>query len=463
MHTQPSASPRLLHLIDEIASQNPQRELYQPVFGVDVVHDGPIQRECTTRAEMVLTTLQSHDMQNMRVLDVGTNMGFISFYLADRFARVTGVESNETLLEYCNEIRSLTGSKAEFTRLHFFRDYSTFLGKRHFDACLLFSVIHYLVGEKGIDAAKEILADIVSHFDHVIIELSTVLDYPYMPADPVGLVQDIPGYSYTLLGTSEKNQRPIYHLKRTQLHVFPGLPPISTIAYRIAYEGLSCSRIYRCKNIVIKTLPLTEYPFNCAMFGEEVSAYQVLTGQVPIPKLIAHGSTAKLAWIATELTGGTFLDHVLLERHRILPGTVATIMCKVIVVAADMLRCGLYWNDLAAHNITIKDGKIIALDFGGTRPYELHDHIAMLTWLLHDLTLGYAASYETGAYQRIQDIGSNEALFSEGRFNATDDFFPEETRWIYDTIRHQRKLYNLVNDPEAMQRIRAAGASSISL
>lgn len=208
----PVDASRLKELINELASRHPQRELYQPVYGIKIDHGGPVQRECIERCRLVIDAFAGLPIQNMTVLDVGCNMGYLSFYLSNSFARVTGLEYEDILFEYCVELAKVIDVPIEFRKFDFFSDYKSLDGQ--YDICLMFSVLHYLVASKGQQEARHILGDIVACFEFVIIELSSSKDYEYMPDDPADMLQELSGVDITLLGTSEKNARPIYLLKK---------------------------------------------------------------------------------------------------------------------------------------------------------------------------------------------------------------------------------------------------------
>ncbi len=208
----PVDASRLKELINELADRHPQRELYQPVYGIKIDHGGPVQRECIERCKLVIDAFAGLPIQNMTVLDVGCNMGYVSFYLSECFSRVTGLEYDGLLHEYCVELASVIDSPVEFRKFDFFSEYKSLAGQH--DICLLFSVIHYLVAGNGREEAKLILNDIVSSFDFVIIELSSSKDYEYMPDEPSEMLEKLTEVDVTLLGVSEKNARPIYFLKK---------------------------------------------------------------------------------------------------------------------------------------------------------------------------------------------------------------------------------------------------------
>jgi SAM-dependent methyltransferase len=203
-------------LIEALANLHPKRELYQPIYGITMDYPGPVQRECVARCDTVVQALKSLNLQHLTVLDVGCNMGYITLKLSEEFARCVGMEVDPLLFLFCQELqRHLRRPNVDFVYENFFEVTDNY--SQQFDVCLLFSVIHYLVAGKGLAFAKEWLRDLADKFDHIFIELSSAKDYSYMPIDPSEMLSGLDPESYEYLGDSEKNNRPIYLIKKNKL------------------------------------------------------------------------------------------------------------------------------------------------------------------------------------------------------------------------------------------------------
>ena len=211
----PVGDGRLNDLISQLAARHPKRELYQPIYGIKYEHDGPIQRECVERCDLVRDALNGLPLASMSLIDVGCNMGYVSFEMSKSFGKVTGLEYDTLLYEFCIELNRRLKGNVAVKCFDFFSNYKQLAGNA--DVCLLFSVIHYLVGAKGLKEAKAILKDIVLCFDYVVIELSSSIDYAYMPNDPTEMLVELMDVDCVRLGVSEKNARPVYLLKKKQL------------------------------------------------------------------------------------------------------------------------------------------------------------------------------------------------------------------------------------------------------
>jgi SAM-dependent methyltransferase len=453
---------KLKVLIEELASRHPKRELYQPVFGVKVDHGGPVQRECVGRCRLILHTLSSMPIQNMSVLDVGCNMGFVSLYMSEHFARVTGIEYDEVLFNFCVELNRLHDKNVVFKKEDFFADYSSLSGQ--YDICLLFSVIHYLVANKGLAEAKSTLNDIVSRFDFTFIELSSSKDYSYMPEDPAELLSGLADVDITLLGLSEKNERPIYLLKRRLVTVDETLP-IDSVLYP-APLATSCARLYFSGYKVVKYLP-SNFLDNQKKYENEIAAYGILSDVPFVPQIYGSRRVEGGAWICIERITGIPLNHLYLssDLNRFESNHDRMVLaCKLLLALREMVARGLYWNDLSAHNLMIFDGELYLYDFGESGSSELNDHVVMLSWILYDLQKEEPASYKSDIYDQIHAAGGNKSYSRRLKFEAPHGFFTPELEWIYSIVSNFDSIYDLLKiNTEILEKIKLAASGRIRL
>lgn len=453
---------KLGRLVEELASRHPQRELYQPVFGIDVDHGGPVQRECVHRCHMILKAFAELPTNNMTMLDVGCNMGYVTFYLADHFARVTGLEYDQLLFTYCIELAKILEKNVVFEQTDFFQNYASMRGQ--YDICLLFSVIHYLVANKGLEEAKLVLNSIVDCFDFTIIELSSATDYPYMPADPADMLSGLTNVDITFLGVSDKNLRPVYFIKKRSVE--GGEHPLIEAALYVKPLPTSCSRVYFSERSVVKKLS-ANYQDNALKYTREVKLYTMLSESTFVPKFLGASWSAAGGLICCERKHGILLNHLYqLAPHTKFATTFGkeVLMCQLLLALRALARLGQYWNDLSAHNMMISEGALILFDFGETDSVELNDHVAMLSWVLHDLQLERPESYACGVYSAIHDAGANRKESRKYMFAAEKDFFDSSLSWLYAVVCSLDSIQDLLKiDDQTIRKIETAAAGRIEL
>lgn len=454
---------RLRELIEALACRHPQRELYQPVYGIEVDHGGPVQRDCLSRCRLVESALEGLPVDKMSVLDVGCNMGYVTLHMSGVFARATGLEYDELLHEYCVELGAVLDSRATFRKVDFFAQFRSLAGSH--DVCLMFSVIHYLVASQGIEAAKATLAEIVSCFDFTIIELSSRLDYSYMPEEAASMLEGLDNVEITLLGTSEKNARPIFLLKRKDIALAGRSLPIEQVLYCAPLES-ACSRIYFSGALAVKCFP-AEFSDNAEKWRHERAAYEAFAGVPYVPVAREFGRTHDTLWICMDRKEGYFLNNL----YQIGAGKVfvtardkARVLGQLILALRSMLESGLYWNDLSAHNVVVSEHGVSLIDFAEAGAKENNDHLTMLSWLMHDLQLEKAASYESGVYEAIHAAGTDRARSRGLRFRAPQGFYAPELAWIDELLSARETLADLLGlDAATLARLASVADGPVGL
>jgi len=179
-------------------------EHYQPLYGLPDVLSTPA-RPSHDRAPVIADRLG--ELDGLRVLDVGSSLGFMSMYLADRGATVLGWEMNARNLEVAREVAGLTGVPVEFAMRMLTVDSVDVAVRWRPDAVLLLSVLHHVVYYQGLDAAQEVLRRLAATAPLLIVELARGDEDPALPwsasqpSDPYEVFATIEGgYDVEVLG-----------------------------------------------------------------------------------------------------------------------------------------------------------------------------------------------------------------------------------------------------------------------
>lgn len=150
-----SVDEKLLKLMETLRDSYPkegQKVLYIPV-------DHPVFRDWkalrdNTRWRLIKDEL---DWKGKRMLDIGSYTGYFSHKIAKLGANVTGIEIDDKRLDQAKMINILLESNVEFLHADFFE----YLKDKKFDCILFFSVLHWILKNKGIKGVREAL-DILS-------------------------------------------------------------------------------------------------------------------------------------------------------------------------------------------------------------------------------------------------------------------------------------------------------------
>lgn len=423
--------------LDEIVNKSETKKLYQPIFGLNIEHNYNIERSCLNRCNTILSSLKNLPLENMSLLDVGCNMGFFSFFFSDHFCKTVGIEHINYLYDYCNELNKILKKKVTFECSNFFENYERY--SNSFDICLLMSVIHYCVKTHGLDQAIKTLNNITKSFDITIIEMSTVKDYSFMPENPKTILDKLENIKYELIGTTERNERPIYIINRNKIHIINSNnidEQESKIERRIIINSNNqktiSSRIYYYDKVIIKLYPFYHDKMKEHFFNENRNIIQLSKFHF-IPHYYYSQFSISSGIIITERIKGILLNEFYKKYVFLTNNDKLICISKIIQYNIELIKNNIFWNDLSAHNIFIKNNEIYFIDFANSDTREYHDHIAMLTWLMHDLQLSEPKSYSLGVYKKISQAGMN-TNHKNNRFLAPENFFCEELKWIYNKI-----------------------------
>ena len=373
----------IIESVNRMLEKQETKELYQPIYGCPDIFSEYVQRDCVSRVDLVLNTFSSHKKNNMTVLDVGCNLGYISFSLAPHFFKVTGVEYFKEYYEICNEINKCNNQICQFFFDDFFANYKLEIFGA--DVCLLFSVTHYLVASRGLSEAKSVFADICHHYNYLIVETSTPIDYPYMPSNPEEIFEEVKTHSVNQIGVSEKNNRPIYLLVRE-------FDPYTSCKYteKTTYSDVrnnSYSRIAHTDSSIIKMFPMSDN-LSFLKFRNEINVYNKMIGSEYVPELFESGSNYHNYYISIQNLHAPTLTQILTGQtgeRRLTDKEKVSIAARALLFNIELLKQGVFWNDLTSHNIVMSYDGCKFIDFAEASFFQSIDHVVLYTWLIGEL------------------------------------------------------------------------------
>ena len=151
-----SVNKNLLKLMKSLRDwypENGKKTLYTPIDH-PIFNDWKVLRD-DTRWELIKDEFCWEDK---KVLDIGSYTGYFSHKIAMIGGEVVGIELDEKRIEQAKMINILLESNVKFLHADFFE----YLKGRHFDCILLFSVLHWILKERGIYGVREALNTISS-------------------------------------------------------------------------------------------------------------------------------------------------------------------------------------------------------------------------------------------------------------------------------------------------------------
>lgn len=146
-----SVDEKLLKLMEILRDAYPkygQKVLYAPIDH-PIFSDWKALRD-DTRWKLIK---DEFDWKGKRILDIGSYTGYFSHKIAKLGGSVTGIEIDDKRLNQAKMINILLESNVEFLHADFFE----YLRGKKFDCILFFSVLHWVLKDKGIDGVREAL------------------------------------------------------------------------------------------------------------------------------------------------------------------------------------------------------------------------------------------------------------------------------------------------------------------
>ena len=137
-------------------------EMYQPTYnphGFKLIGSNPPKRDCEDRLQEIVRAIDISRITSY--LDVGSQLGFYVFRLADQNGRMIaqGVEKNRVACAYANALTRLNGVRnVSFTRAEMTGGFARSIP--NYDLISFMSVFHHVVHFDGFEAADAIMREL---------------------------------------------------------------------------------------------------------------------------------------------------------------------------------------------------------------------------------------------------------------------------------------------------------------
>jgi O-antigen chain-terminating methyltransferase len=370
-------------------------ECYQPIFG-HPLQPGIVQRSCYDRLEPIRTVVQdlvAHYGRPLRILDLGSAQGFFTLSLAPYCEQAVGIDLDSSNVA----LSSALAREHDITHVVFreatVQDYIHEMAPGSFDVALGLSVFHHLCHSDGLAATRDLIEELASKVDVLLLELALNSEPLYwseaLPDAPESLVSSIA--FVRCLGTFgthlSETKRPLFYCSNRVWH-FPRsterFADWSIESHELAHGTHEDSRRYFVStDRFAKTYQLTgpRRLTNKSEYDSEISSLSTLPGlgmaSVEVPTLHDHGETDEYAYVVTDRIAGRRLSELLGLEDSL---AVLPIVEAVFRQLAELESHGYYHNDLRVWNVLVDaQGQARLIDLGAiTRdakdvqwPYDL--------------------------------------------------------------------------------------------
>lgn len=155
--------------LDDLKALIAKVEHYQPIYGIAGLIENPARRS-DDRCRAIYDALG--DVSGMNILDIGSSLGYNSFYLADRGAHVEGWDYNLDNAEISRQVSAITGIRANFLNKELNKETVSTIPDDYFDVVLVLSVFHHTIALQGLEQTKFLVKELLNKSPVMIVELA---------------------------------------------------------------------------------------------------------------------------------------------------------------------------------------------------------------------------------------------------------------------------------------------------
>ena len=395
-----SQDDRLTVLKDLYAQSDP----YQPIYGLAGV--GQPQRDTNDRCEAKYNYF-SKDVDSIRMLDVGCYFGYLSFYLADRGAKVTGWDNNELNIQIANQAQSITGITCNFQTKEFGDESIGNIGKSEYDVVFILSVLHWIIALRGLDYVQDLMKELLDKVPLVIVELAQKGESEDLywdkavPKNDLDIFAKVKGAKIKKIGDFPTHlsakHRPIYAVTKGDVEVNGRHYPVEEMKLKSYSNAPSwrpnIAKYYRGKEYFIKEYSFDEgndqtlkYVVNEINFYLQNSSSHNKSPINHTPDLVDFSLSKHQARLVLSKFDGNLLCDVVQG----LPLAKKTSIVKQILsIMREFEKNGLYHNDLRSWNIMIdKNGGTCLIDMELVSTQEYENSVIAFLWVVNTVLSG---------------------------------------------------------------------------
>lgn len=414
-------------------------ESYQPAYNVKGVIEG-VKRDCEDRCRVIERILSP--LPGKRILDIGSSLGYVSYYLSDRGAFVNGWEYNPKNTEVAKLIGEINGVEVDFFTKEFDLESVKKISSTDFDAVIILSVLHHTNMFKGLDYTQKLMKELIDKIPVVVVELAKKGEdkklkwdkhQPKNELDVFALVKDyvtIEKIAEFPNHLSDKT-RPLYIVKRKNVVSVNGknytYSDMKNIAYKdspLAFSGLR-RRFYFGSDFIIK-----EYVFNAGdSLDRQENTIQILNEiqllkRLPVeeihnlPEIIDFEVTTDRAFVVLKRTEGDLLSDLDLGAEDKLK-----VFKDVICTLKDLHKLGVNHNDVRTWNIIVgKDKKGWLIDYGLAGPIIMEsDSNAFISALVESVTNNKVSTSDSSSLKQALEKLPKEYTALKKLFTVSDE------------------------------------------
>jgi O-antigen chain-terminating methyltransferase len=388
---------------DELRQLASEVEPYQPAYRITGVVDAPL-RGSLERCHAIEAKLAP--IPGRRILDIGSSLGFFSFYFADRGAEVVGWESNVKNAEVARRISEINGISAVFKTRELNDETVATIPDSEFGVVFVLSVFHHIIRFHGLEYTQKLVEALLDKIPCMVVELARKGEGPSLPWDASQPDDELAIFERVVKKVSIKKigdfgnhlsskTRPMYLVQKKHLAVaghnyrydkmtvaaYDGSPVGHSAVHRRYYFGdtivakeYSFDKQSRTENLS-QILNETKILLDIKKGGMKVfHAPEMLDFDIIFPQ--------KATIVFTRIQGQLASD----VRHNLTAIQLSQVAQDLLRTLADLETCGLFHNDVRSWNVILGNNhRAWLIDYGLASPLATDDDMVSLLWVLHSL------------------------------------------------------------------------------
>jgi O-antigen chain-terminating methyltransferase len=409
-------------------------EPYQPAYGLPGLIAKPA-RDSVDRCRAIENHFGGR-VRGKRLLDVGSSLGYVCYYFADRGMVTEGWEGNPANAEVAQLIGELNGVPSRIRTQLFDADSVASIGPGQFDVVTLLSVLHHVVYHQGLEQTQVLMRDLLRRVPVLVLELARKGEDPdlfwdaSLPEDELdifALVRDeveivplgmfdthLSDKARPLYVVSRKERVAVnnreYAVHRTSAEAYPGSTAVFDHESRRYMWG---------DDVFIKQYRFAERTStNARLITHEISALIGIQHLSRAPRLIDYEVTGDIATVVYASVRGDLLGiggPMPVEQ-------IDAVVREVLDALRELHGEGLFHNDVRSWNVLWDGTTARLIDYADTSPVDFDGDLGAVLWMIHALTTGTREPTEQGKSQ----LPPRAAL--DPRFHALYDQVATGTR-----------------------------------
>ncbi len=402
--------------LDVLKEKVKKVEQYQPIYGLAGIVEAPA-RHTQDRCNTILDSLG--DVAGMRILDVGSSLGYVSFFFTDRGAAVDGWESNANNAEVARLAGQINGIPAAFFVKELTPATVSEIPGNKYDAVFILSVFHHTIRFQGLEATQEMVKGLLEKIPVMIVELARKGEDPSLPWDASQPEDELAIFKgldvkITKIGSFgnhlSSKKRPLYKIESKKTVSVNGKQYVYSKASLSAYTKSPLRHIssfrrkyYFCDDVIIKEYELESEPeklFNLPEMQQEIAALNILRKlkesgrlQCDYPEMVDVEITPRWSRLVIRKYDGQMLSDMATDAEikaddASMAKVVDKVLHDVLRQLADLRTENIYHNDIRSWNIIVAHDGAQLIDYGDAAHLQKEDDMVSLLWSLYGFIVG---------------------------------------------------------------------------